>query len=152
MIGNRCFVAAPTLVIGLLAGGFRWYPTGEGFYTRGGFGAGTVTATLKDPEDDAETEYDDYGLGLLAGVGYDVSITERFSTGPRVDVVLPAVDDGLLAVGDVRGNVGWWSSINTMKASVARALLHWRVWATLLDQCLAFLIVAVDHNNAGIVG
>lgn len=84
---------------GLFAGGFRWYPTGEGFYARGGFGGGVVTATLTDPDDGTEIDFDDYGLGLIGGVGYDVAITERFSVGPRADVIFVDVGDNVRALG-----------------------------------------------------
>jgi len=85
--------------IGVIAGGVRWYPTGDGFYVRGGFGPGIITATLQNPPRGVQSEFNDYGLGLLGGIGYDITISEKVMTGPALDVAFVDVGDDVRALG-----------------------------------------------------
>lgn len=86
-------------IVSVIGGGFRWRPTGEGFYLRGGFGASIVSANLVDPEsDEYESEYVDYGLGLVATVGYDVRIARTFAAGPRLEVMAVDVGEGVTSM------------------------------------------------------
>ncbi len=81
------------------AGAYRWYPTGEGLYLRAGFGTGLITAELTSlAEGDEVPSFNDYGLALLGAVGYDISVTERFEAGPRLDASFLDVGDGVNAL------------------------------------------------------
>ena len=86
-------------VVSVIGGGFRWRPTGEGFYLRGGFGASIVTSSLVDPQsDEYESEYMDLGFGAAASLGYDVRIARTFAAGPRLETLFVDVGDGVTAL------------------------------------------------------
>lgn len=85
--------------VAVIGGGFRWRPTGGGFYLRGGLGASFVSANLVDPQsDDYEPDYMDVGLGVVGSLGYDVRVARTFAAGPRVEVIALDVGDGVTAM------------------------------------------------------
>ncbi len=85
-------------IVSVIGGGFRWRPTGEGFYFRGGFGASVVSASLVDPQsDEYESEYTDVGLGVVGTLGYDVRIARTFAAGPRIEAIAVDVGEGVTA-------------------------------------------------------
>ncbi|GJM44859.1 MAG: hypothetical protein DHS20C21_17010 [Gemmatimonadota bacterium] len=83
---------------GIIGGGFRWYPMGNDLFLRGGFGGGGVNAMLPDAPEGTTSEFSDFGFGVLATVGYDMSVAADFTAGPRVELVALDVGDGVNAV------------------------------------------------------
>ena len=56
-----------------------WYPGEGGFFLRGGLGVGTGRIEVKDQN--ATAEIKDSGLGVLAAVGYEWRLTQKFALG-----------------------------------------------------------------------
>jgi len=74
-----------TLNLYNIAGTITHYPTGAGFFVKGGLGASFVNVEV---DADGSTLSADLGtgLGILAGVGYDIRLSDRVSVTPAVNV------------------------------------------------------------------
>lgn len=61
----------------------RWYPTGGGFYVRGGIGLGSVGIKVEGSggSESASTS----GLGWTVGAGYELRLTPKFALGALYD-------------------------------------------------------------------
>jgi hypothetical protein len=76
----------------------RYRPSGNGFYLRGGFGAGFALASVDDPQsDESASDYTDVGFGGMASIGYDFAIAADFTAGPRLEAFALDVGDGVTA-------------------------------------------------------
>jgi hypothetical protein len=84
----------------IFGGALRWYPRTSGFFIRGGFGGGVITGTLKDPSGTKDSaEFEDIGLMLTAGLGWEIGVTDRFASGPRVSAVFIDVGENVSSFG-----------------------------------------------------
>lgn len=81
-------------------GALRWYPKTTGFFLRGGFGGGVITGALENPDGVGDSAtFQDIGLMLTAGFGWDIGVTDKFASGPRVSAVFVDVGDNVNSVG-----------------------------------------------------
>ena len=70
---------------------FTYYPSGQGFFVRGGIGSGSMeyernfgSTTIK---------VSDSGLGLLGAMGYEFRLARKFALGPQIDYSYAKIDD-----------------------------------------------------------
>jgi hypothetical protein len=82
--------------LGFLGGAYRFYPWDEGLYVRAGFGVGTNNARLDTPA--GELKFDDWGIGILGSVGFDVALAKDVYVGPLVDVLYVDVGNNVNAL------------------------------------------------------
>ncbi len=78
------------IVFGHISGVAYWYPqTTGGLFLKGGIGIGTLSLDAGPLGDESDT-----GLGLHAGVGYDVRLGKNFSLTPTAGVFWASLDPG----------------------------------------------------------
>ncbi|MCH7548950.1 MAG: autotransporter domain-containing protein [Candidatus Krumholzibacteriota bacterium] len=85
--------------MGTLTLGATYFPGNIGLYVRGGVGAAIgrsdvdeITATLLQ----VPGETTEFGPALLAAVGYEWRVTDRFAVGPQVEITYAAIDGDLI--------------------------------------------------------
>lgn len=84
-----------TWTFSVIAAALTFYPSGEGFFIRGGVGSGTISAELRDSG--ASVSVSDSGLGLLGALGYEWRLTRKFALGPELDFGWMDVGDEVTA-------------------------------------------------------
>jgi hypothetical protein len=72
---------------------FTYYPSGQGFYVRGGIGSGKVE--IKASSGSRSVTASDTGPGLLGAMGYEWRLSRTFALGPQVDYGYAKVNDDL---------------------------------------------------------
>ncbi len=95
-----------TLIYNVSAIGATYFPGNKGAFLKGGIGF--ATATLEDlgyiPELSIGTfDIERSGIGLLAAVGYEWRLTQKFAVGPEIEIVY-------LNVGDLFNDANYISS------------------------------------------
>lgn len=84
-----------TWTFSVAALGFTYYPNAAGFFLRGGIGFGSISA--ESDEGNFTVRYEDNGIGILGGLGYEWRLTRRFALGPQVDFGYTDVGEGVSA-------------------------------------------------------
>jgi hypothetical protein len=69
------------------------FPQNVGVYLRGGIGVAAASAEVSSGA--ASVEDTEYGLGLLAAVGYEWRLTGKFALGPQLQWTLLNIDDAI---------------------------------------------------------
>jgi opacity protein-like surface antigen len=74
---------------------FHWYPMGEGFWIKPGVGYGTLDFTAQYPPGNAfqPLNFNEAGLALLLGVGYEFRVADTFAIGISYDYQTTDVGD-----------------------------------------------------------
>jgi hypothetical protein len=84
----------------------QWYPKPtEGFYVKGGIGLGGLQENGFEPTL-GYWKLRTANLGLTAGFGYDVHLTNAFSLSPFADILFTAPSEGQLNGGSTGVRVG----------------------------------------------
>lgn len=73
----------------------HWYPMGEGFWIKGGAGYGTLDFYAQYPPGDpfAPVSFNEAGLALSLGVGYEFRVADTFAIGVSYDYQTTDVGD-----------------------------------------------------------